>query len=123
VDILYENELPIIIDISQSLANMGLTITQVTDFAFGAKVSATDSDESAVLLKTISGGGVTKDTQSNLFIVSLSASDYGVGKLELGKTYEIAIGIKYAGVTKFIESNEFKDADPTITIKQDFFRS
>lgn len=58
-----------------------------------------------VLTKTIYSNTLTKDLVNNYLVVRFLPTDFGVGKLEANKSYEVGFGILYSGVTDFVPIN------------------
>lgn len=116
IKLIKENTLAIKLDISEALSALGKVDGDITDIAFTIKNDKKDTDENALVYKTKVGGAIT--FTSPYYYIQVDPADYAL--IEVGRVYEGAIGIKYAGITKFIE---LELDDCKIRVEQDSIRS
>jgi hypothetical protein len=113
-----ENPATIKIDLTSALEILGKTPVDLTDVIFIVKNKPTDDDSLAILNKKLSVTGEIT-LSGDFFYVNILPADYS--DFEIGKSYKIGIGIKYTGLTKFLEVNIAAD-ESTISVKQDTIR-
>lgn len=103
-----QNQLPLNVDLTKVYTELGETSADLQDAKFVVKDEA---QENIILTKTLAGGGIVVNAiDANKLDIQLNPiNDYGVGFLEVGKTYRFFFGIKTTNVnTVFLEVN-FKD--------------
>ena len=112
------------ININDFLSNRGIAVIDITEAIFSAKHRAIDADEDAVVAKTLGNGVVFgfDGSGNDIAVVNFSHDDYGPGKLEIGGSYVIGLGIKTPSHTKWLEA-KWQDEEPRLTIYQEFFRA
>lgn len=111
------------IRLNDFLSSRGIAVDDVTDVAFAAKTALTDTDEEAAVTKTLGAGVAILESGTDVsLVVTLDYSDYGVNKLEAGKTYYIGVGFKTATHTRWLEAS-WAAGPPILHITQDFFRN
>ena len=119
----YETIEPFSIALNDFLSSRSIAVGDLTDVIFAVKNTSDDTDENALVTKTL-GLGVTvvEDVvNGDSLAITLAYSDYGVGKLEMGKSYLIGVGFKTVTHTKWLEAH-WASGPPILKITQDFFR-
>ena len=85
----------------------GILLTDITEATYMVKEATTDADVDALVTLTLGAGltSVAGATEADATLaVSFSSGDYGTGALEAaGALYHTGLGIKVAGMTKFLE--------------------
>lgn len=105
------------IDASDFFSSIEILNTEVTDLIYICKGCAKDLDEDAVITKTLTDG--IELTNANLYTVSFDSTDYEEGKLEIGNTYFVFVGIKTNNLSLYKEAVM---EDNILTITQDGIR-
>lgn len=113
-----ENPATIKIDLSSALSILGKEPEDLTDVIFIVKNKPTDDDSAAILTKKLTVSGEIT-LSGDFFYVNILPADYV--DFEIGKSYKIGIGIKYTGLTKFLEVN-IEDEQSKLSVKQDTIR-
>ena len=117
IELIKDNPVSLEFDISSAITALDLEdINDVTDAMFVLKNKQQDPDDSSLISKTITGGGI--EIAGGKLYVPLVKADYT--NLTPGSSYHIALGIKYEGVATFLELD--LQGEDRIRIKQDTIR-
>ena len=117
-EVFYENsDYFMSIDVGKWLSKRGKVFADITNAILVVKNNATDADVDALMTNTIGSGLLVA---SDKYLVSTSSTDFGVGKLQAGKTYRMYFGIKFSGDTNY---REVPLEVPKLSILQDGIRA
>lgn len=117
ITLIHENPINIEFDIGEALETLDIASEDITDMVFVIKDKQRDSDNSALVYKTLANSGIT--LSANKFYVTMVQADYA--DLKTNTTYHIALGIKYTGIANFLELD--LQGEDRVRIVQDTIRS
>jgi len=115
----YKTPTKLVVTLTDLLTRNEKSFSDVTDVIFFIKANATDTDESALVTKTV-GTGIT--IAADTIEIQITGTDYGTGKLMGKNVYLLCFGIEFNSSGEYIE-----DYDPlfkrTIEILRDKIRA
>lgn len=117
----YQDETPWLFELGTFLTDRGLSDSDITAAVMYVKEELTDTDEAALVSKSIAGETITIAADGNALQVSISSTDFGTGKMEIGGTYYVGIGLTVTGYSGVYLEPILKDNQVTVT--QDLIRS
>lgn len=117
----YQDETPWLFELGTFLTDRGLSDDDITAAVMYVKEELTDTDEAALVSKSIAGETITIAADGNALQVSISSTDFGTGKMEIGGTYYVGIGLTVTGYSGVYLEPILKDNQVTVT--QDLIRS
>ena len=108
------------LEIGDYIVARGILLNDIVEATFMVKEKREDSDVEAKATLVVGSGlvKVSGDTEADATLKgTFSASHFGVGALVVGPKYYIGLGIKVAGVDKFLEMTPL---DNSLKIVSDF---
>ncbi len=110
----YETTTAFSFSLAATLSALSIVMDDITEAVFLVKIDPADTDDLALVNKTLSAGVAKGSTTLD---VTLALSDYGSGKIESNEIYFIGLGIKTSSITEFYEVPVLSEDDADLPFK------
>lgn len=108
IAITYETPTLLVISLVDLLANNNKAFADITDAVYLLKSAPEDTDAAALLSKDFkTTNGITIDTPGALINIMIDKTDFGTGKLEVGR-YLVCFAVEFEDNGIYIEDDDLQ---------------